>query len=74
MRDAIGALSELGVDIEELSDYCSIEGKELSRYALYSARRVEDLHEFQCMLLAAFLAICLMCFSTTVRGTAPGPR
>ncbi|KJA22090.1 hypothetical protein HYPSUDRAFT_202355 [Hypholoma sublateritium FD-334 SS-4] len=50
VRDAIGALSELGVDIDELSDYCATEGKELNRYALYSARRVEDLHEFKSQL------------------------
>ncbi|KAF8200356.1 hypothetical protein BJ912DRAFT_1029788 [Pholiota molesta] len=35
---------------DELSEYCSTEGKELNRYALYSARRVEDLHEFKSQL------------------------
>ncbi|KAF8966948.1 hypothetical protein BDZ97DRAFT_1806041 [Flammula alnicola] len=49
-RDAIGALEELGVSMDELSDYCATEGKELNRYALYSARRVEDLHEFKSQL------------------------
>lgn len=48
VHDAIGALNELGVGVDELSDYCATEGKELNRYALYSARRVEDLHEFKC--------------------------
>ncbi|KAF9477471.1 hypothetical protein BDN70DRAFT_881178 [Pholiota conissans] len=50
VRDAIGALDELGVSLDELSEYCSTEGKELNRYALYSARRVEDLHEFKSQL------------------------
>ncbi|KAF4612033.1 hypothetical protein D9613_003808 [Agrocybe pediades] len=51
VRDAIGALDELGVSMEELSEYCATEGKELNRYALYSARRVEDLHEFKSQLV-----------------------
>ncbi|KAH9477013.1 hypothetical protein JR316_0010929 [Psilocybe cubensis] len=50
VRDAMGALNELGVSVEELSDYCATEGKELNRYALYTARRVEDLHEFRSQL------------------------
>ncbi|PPQ90263.1 hypothetical protein CVT25_013088 [Psilocybe cyanescens] len=50
VSDAMGALNELGVSIEELSDYCATEGRELSRYALYTARRVEDLHEFRSQL------------------------
>lgn len=49
IRDAMGALNELGVSMEELNDYCATEGKEMNRYALYTARRVEDLHEFKCM-------------------------
>lgn len=47
IRDAIGALEELGVGVDELSEYCYSEGKELSRYAIHSARRVEDLNEFR---------------------------
>ena len=49
VHDAIGALDELGVNLDELRDYCVAEGKELNRYALISSRRVEDLHEFKCM-------------------------
>jgi len=51
VRDALGALEELGLSLDELNEYCATEGKELNRYALYSARRVEDLHEFRCMSL-----------------------
>jgi histone H3/H4 len=47
IRDAIGALDELGVSVDELSEYYSSEGKELGRYAFSSARRVEDLNEFK---------------------------
>jgi histone H3/H4 len=45
--DAIGALDELGLGLEELTEYCSSEGKELGRYAIHSARRVEDMNEFK---------------------------
>jgi histone H3/H4 len=46
-KDAIGALNELGLSLEELSDYCSSEGRELGRYALHSTRRAEDMNEFK---------------------------
>lgn len=74
VRDAIGALNELGVDIDELSDYCATEGKELNRYALYSTRRAEDLHEFSCTFILVLSSLCLTGFSPTCRGTASGPR
>lgn len=46
-RDAISALEELGVSLEELNEYGSSEGKELGRYAIHSVRRVEELNEFR---------------------------
>lgn len=46
IRDAIGALEELGVGANELNEYYS-EAKELKHYAFSSARRVEDLNEFK---------------------------
>ena len=49
VRDAISALDDLGVNLDELKDYCATEGKELNRYALISSRRLEDLCEFKCM-------------------------
>lgn len=49
-RDALEALTDLGVSLEELNNYAATEGKELNRYALYSTRRAEDLLEFRCML------------------------
>ena len=49
MRDTAAALEELGVSLLDLNEYCATEGKELNRYALYSARRVEDLLDFKCM-------------------------
>jgi histone H3/H4 len=48
VRDAISALDDLGVNLDELKDYCATEGKELNRYALISSRRLEDLCEFKC--------------------------
>ncbi|KAF8901049.1 hypothetical protein CPB84DRAFT_1680169 [Gymnopilus junonius] len=50
IRDAVGAFEDLGLSVEELTEYCATEGRELNRYALYSARRVEDLHEFRSQL------------------------
>ena len=66
VRDIIGALDELGVGLDELSDYTSSEAKELNRYALYSARRVEDLMEFKCMSSCIAFSLCLISHSTTV--------
>jgi len=74
VRDAIGALDELGVSVEALNEYCATEGKELNRYALYSARRVEDLHEFKCMWSYIPLAIRLISFSPTRGWIATRPR
>jgi histone H3/H4 len=66
VRDIVGALDELGVGLDELSDYASSEAKELNRYALYSARRVEDLMEFKCMSSCIALSLQLISHSTTV--------
>lgn len=73
-RDALGALDELGVSLEELSEYCSTEGKDLGRYAIYSARRVEDLNEFKCQLCCELLALHLYLIfcSPTGRWTEAG--
>ena len=46
-RDAENALHELGVDVDELGEYCAVEGREMSRYAVHTARRLEDLNEFK---------------------------
>ncbi|KAJ6468990.1 hypothetical protein C8R47DRAFT_799621 [Mycena vitilis] len=47
--DALEALDDLGFGLQDLIDYVP-EAKELSRYAVYSARRVEELHEFKAQL------------------------
>ncbi|EKM52593.1 uncharacterized protein PHACADRAFT_261116 [Phanerochaete carnosa HHB-10118-sp] len=49
-RDAVCALDELGVGVEELNEYCATEGKEMARYAIHTARRLEDLNEFRAAL------------------------
>lgn len=41
--DAIAALDELGVSVEELSEYYECEGKEMARYIMNTARRTEEL-------------------------------
>jgi histone H3/H4 len=45
-RDAFCALDELGVSMAELGEYCNSEGAELGRYAINTARRVEELKDF----------------------------
>ncbi|KAG7442800.1 uncharacterized protein BT62DRAFT_982303 [Guyanagaster necrorhizus] len=48
--DALSALDELGVSLDELKEYGSTEGIELNRYAVKSLRRIEDLNEFRAQL------------------------
>ncbi|KII90167.1 hypothetical protein PLICRDRAFT_138678 [Plicaturopsis crispa FD-325 SS-3] len=48
--DATSALEEMGVSLEELSEYCGSEGNELRRYAQHTGRRVEDLNELKAHL------------------------
>ncbi|KAJ7468545.1 hypothetical protein FB451DRAFT_1091994 [Mycena latifolia] len=47
--DALEALDDLGFGLQDLIDYIP-EAKELSRYAIYSQRRVEELNEFKTQL------------------------
>ena len=47
VRDAMSALDELGVSMDELHEYCGTEGDELERYSGHSAKRQEDLIEFK---------------------------
>ncbi|KAK7029773.1 BTP domain-containing protein [Favolaschia claudopus] len=47
--DALEALDDLGFTLQDLAEYVP-EAKELSRYALYSGRRVEELAEFKAHL------------------------
>ncbi len=46
-RDALAALEELGVTLEELHGFASGEGKELARYATKTARRMDELAELR---------------------------
>ncbi|KAL4077633.1 hypothetical protein J3A83DRAFT_1639150 [Scleroderma citrinum] len=48
--DIIACLDELGTNVDELNEYCSIEGVDLSRYATSSAKRLDDLAEFKSYL------------------------
>lgn len=47
VQDALSALEEMGVDLEELSDYCRTEGRELGRYTIQTMRRMEDLKDIR---------------------------
>lgn len=55
-HDLVACLEELGTNLDELGEYCSTEGVELSRYASSSAKRLDDLADFRG-------TICLMCFT-----------
>jgi len=47
IQDALSALEEMGVDLEELSNYCKTEGRELGRYTIQTMRRMEDLKDIR---------------------------
>jgi Wiskott-Aldrich syndrome protein len=47
VKDALSALNDMGVNVDELAEYCKSEGKEFSRYAVQTARRLEDLREMK---------------------------
>lgn len=75
-HDALAALAEMGVAIDELAEYGAVEARELNRYAQHSARRTEDLNEFKGvpspfphpLLLSSSISSPPRCRS------APGPR
>ncbi|KAI9455404.1 hypothetical protein F5148DRAFT_984747 [Russula earlei] len=50
VKDAMCALDELGVSMDELHEYCGTEGDELARYSGHCAKRQEDLVEFKASL------------------------
>ncbi|KAI0651254.1 hypothetical protein C8Q79DRAFT_1059599 [Trametes meyenii] len=52
INDAVHAMDELGTSVEELSEYCATEGRDMARYAVHSTKRVEDLNEFKAQLAA----------------------
>ncbi|EAU87618.2 hypothetical protein CC1G_09715 [Coprinopsis cinerea okayama7 len=45
--DALQAIDELGTSVDELSEFGSTEGKEMNRYAVQSAKRIEELNEYR---------------------------
>ena len=47
VHDLVACLDELGTNLDELGEYCSTEGVELSRYASSSAKRLDDLADFR---------------------------
>jgi len=47
VQDALSALEEMGIDLDELSDYCRTEGRELGRYTIQTMRRMEDLKDIR---------------------------
>ncbi|KAI9061247.1 hypothetical protein FKP32DRAFT_1631421 [Trametes sanguinea] len=50
VHDAVHAMDELGTSVEELSEYCTTEAKEMARYAVHSSKRLEDLNELKAQL------------------------
>ncbi len=70
-RDAVSALGELGVGVEELSEYCA-EGRETARYARHTSMRLEDLNEFKgqsVMLPVPLVLIISLCSEFVYRFT-----
>ncbi|KAH9846579.1 hypothetical protein C2E23DRAFT_852238 [Lenzites betulinus] len=50
INDATHAMDELGTSVEELSEYCATEGKEMARYGVQSTKRIEDLNDLKAQL------------------------
>lgn len=51
VHDVLACLDQLGTNFDELSEFCSTEGIELSKYSSSSARRVDDISEFRSMVV-----------------------
>jgi histone H3/H4 len=56
VHDLIACLGELGTNPDELSEYMSTEGVELSRYASSSAKRLDDLADMRGMSIFVHFA------------------
>ena len=50
VHDLVACIQEFGINLDELGEYCTTEGVELSRYASSSAKRLDDLADFRGML------------------------
>lgn len=46
-HDAIKALAEVGVGLDEIKEYADTEGRETGRYAVHTARRLDELLELK---------------------------
>lgn len=75
-QDAFNALDELGLGVDELREYCATEAREISRYAVHTRGRAEDLNDFRGQYLHAAPALGLVTFSRSciVCRSARGPR
>lgn len=45
--DAVLALDELGISVDDLTEFYETDGRELGRYAVQTTRRTEELAEFK---------------------------
>ena len=57
-QDAVQAFGELGTSVDELKDYCTTESRDMARYSVSSAKRVEDLTDFKGTYLLIVFAAC----------------
>lgn len=76
IRDVVGALDDLGLSVDELGEFFTLEGRDLSRYAVYTPRRAEDMNEFKsqsgCALRVPQMS--LTSYSSTARGVSSRQR
>lgn len=75
-RDALSALDELGVSVEELGEYCVSEGHELRRYNVHTAHTVAELQKFkgQSSCATSTTRFYKLIFSPTGRRIGARPR
>ena len=71
-RDVVEAFGELGTSVEELKEYCAAEARDMARYAVHSAKRVEDLADMRGACLSVTTFGVFLC--TTASPTCSGPQ
>ena len=57
VHDLVACLEEFGTSLDELGEYGSTEGVELSRYGSSSAKRLDDLADFRGMVCLVFFTL-----------------
>lgn len=72
--DVVLSLEELGVSVDELKEYCEGEGREMSRYASRTARRMEELAVLKGRNICVKCVPCMLTLLLASRIAFRGPQ